>query len=98
MAKACPDGKALVRSFHALMALMKSSREMRALMLESAAPGKGFLSRSGMVSVSRKVPGGILTSVPSGKWVVLKSMTEMPNSERGCVVHGVPEAALKWFW
>ena len=85
-----------MRSFQALMALVKSLRVMRALILELAAPGRGVQSRSRRVSVSRKVPGGILISVPSGRWEVLKLVSETPTSDSGYTVKGVPAAELKW--
>ena len=69
----------LVLSFRALISLVKSVREMRELMLELVAPGRGLFNRSSRVSVSMKVPAGILSSVPSGRWVVLKSVSETPT-------------------
>ena len=78
-----PDGEVLVRSFQALIAPVKSLREMLALMLELAAPGRGVQSRSKTVLLSKNVPGGILISVPSGRREVLKSAAETPTSDNG---------------
>ena len=65
------------------MALVKSSRVIRLLMFGFAAPGRGVRSRSKRVSVSRNVTGGILISVPSGRWEVLKFVSEIPTPDKG---------------
>jgi hypothetical protein len=78
-----------------LMALVKSSIEIRELICAFAAPGSGRFSRSRTVSVSRNVSTGIFTSVPSGKWVVLKFVDDTPTSDNGCIVNGLPAGWLK---
>ena len=64
-------------------------------MLKSVALVKCLLTKLRMVYVSKKVPNGILISVPSGcKWVVLKSVAKMPTDERGYTVNGMAAAEL----